>query len=53
MDRGYLYLVAILDWHSRAVMGWSLSNTMEASWVVETLDSAIRRNGRSEIINSD
>ena len=53
MDRGYLYLAAILDWHSRAVMGWSLSNTMEASWVVETLDSAIRRHGRPEIINSD
>ncbi len=53
MERGYLFLLVIIDWHSRAVVGWSLSNTMEASWVVETLDFAIQRHGKPEIINSD
>ena len=53
MDRGYLFLLVIIDWHSRAVVGLSLSYTMEASWVVETLDFAIQRYGKSEIINSD
>ena len=53
MERGYMFLLVIIDWHSRAVVGWSLSNTMEASWVVETLDFAIQRHGKPEIINSD
>ncbi len=53
MDRGYMFLQVIIDWHSRAVVGWSLSNTMEALWVVETLDFAIQRHGKPEIINSD
>ena len=53
MERGYMYLLVIMDWHSRAVVGWSLSNTMEASWVVETLNLAIERFGQPEIINSD
>ena len=48
-----MYLLVIIDWHSRAVVGWSLSNTMEASWVVETLDFAIQRHGKPAIINSD
>jgi putative transposase len=53
MERGYMYLLVIMDWHSRAVVGWSLSNTMEASWVVETLKFAIERFGQPEIVNSD
>ena len=53
MERGYMFLLVIIDWHSQAVVGWSLSNTMEASWVVETLDFAIQRHGKPEIINSD
>ncbi len=53
MERGYMFLLVIIDWHSRAVVGWSLSNTMEASWVVETVDIAIQRHGKPEIINSD
>ena len=53
MERGYMYLLVIMDWQSRAVVGWSLSNTMEASWVVETLNLAIERFGQPEIINSD
>ncbi len=53
MERGFMFLLVIIDWHSRAVVGWSLSNTMEASWVVETLDFAIQRHGKPEVINSD
>ena len=53
MERGYMFLLVIMDGHSRAVVGWSLSNTMEASWVVETLDFAIERFGQPEVINSD
>ena len=53
MERGYMFLLVIIDWHSRAVVGWSLSNTMEGSWVVEPLDFAIQRHGQPEIINSD
>ena len=53
MERGYMFLLVIIDWHSRAVVGWSLSNTMEASWIVETLDFAIQCHGKPEIINSD
>ena len=53
MERGYMFLLVIIDWHSRAVVGWSLSNTMEASWVVETLDFAIQRHGKPEVIKSD
>ncbi len=48
-----MHLLIIMDWHSRAVVGWSLSNTMEASWVVETLKFAIERFSQPEIINSD
>ncbi len=53
MQRGYMYLLAIMDVYSRLIVGWSLSNTMEAEWVVNTLKSAISVNGKPEIINSD
>ena len=53
MPRGYMYLLVIMDLHSRFVVGWSLSNTMEAEWVVNTLDAAIQTHGKPEIINSD
>jgi putative transposase len=53
MKKGFMYLLAIIDLHSRYIVGWSLSNTMEASWVVETLKEAIRRHGKPRIINSD
>lgn len=51
--RGYMFLTAIIDIYSRYIVGWSLSNTMEADWVVRTLSDAIENNGRPEIINSD
>jgi putative transposase len=53
LNRGYVYLLVIIDWKTRCVLGWSLSNTMEATWVVETLSDTVRRYGKPEIINSD
>jgi putative transposase len=53
MRRGFLYLVAIMDWHSRKVLSWRLSNTMHADFCVEALEDAIVRHGRPEIFNTD
>jgi putative transposase len=53
MRRGFMYLLAIMDVYSRLIVGWSLSNTMEAKWVVDTLKASISRHGKPEIINSD
>jgi putative transposase len=53
MRYGFMYLVAIIDVHSRFIVGWDVSNTMEASWVVKTIRKAIRVYGKPEIINSD
>ena len=53
MRRGYMYLLAIMDIYSRYIVGWSLSNTMEAEWVVKTLKEAINKHGKPDIINSD
>ncbi|MEM6269467.1 MAG: DDE-type integrase/transposase/recombinase [Bacteroidota bacterium] len=50
---GYLYLMAIIDLHSRYIVGWSLSNTMEAAWCVETLRAAVEQHGPPEILNTD
>ena len=53
MRHGFLYLVAIMDWYSRKVLSWRLSNSMEASFCVETLKEALAKYGRPEIMNSD
>ncbi len=50
---GFLYLVAIMDWSTRKVLSWRLSNTMHASFCVDALDEAIRRHGPPEIMNTD
>ena len=52
MTRGFVYLVAVMDWFSRYVLSWSLSLTMELDFCVEALQRALRR-GRPEIFNSD
>ena len=52
MARGFLYLVAIMDWHSRYVLSWRLSNTMEGDFCIEALEEALRK-GRPEIFNTD
>ena len=53
MRRGFLYLVAIMDWFSRKVLAWRLSNTMDADFCVAALEETIARHGRSEIFNTD
>jgi putative transposase len=53
MRRGFLYLVAIMDWFSRKVLAWRLSNTMDADFCFTALEEAIARFGRPEIFNTD
>lgn len=53
MRRGFLYLAAIMDWASRKVLAWRLSNTMDAGFCVEALKEALARFGRPEIFNTD
>jgi putative transposase len=53
MPKGFLYLVAIMDWHSRAVLAWQLSNTLGADFCVEALEEALARYGKPEIFNTD
>jgi putative transposase len=53
MRRGFLYLCAIIDLHTRFVVNWSISNTMSASWCRDVVREAITLNGKPEIINSD
>ena len=53
MRRGFLYLVAIMDWASRKVLAWQLSNTMEADFCVAALEEAIARYGKPDIFNTD
>lgn len=50
---GYLYLCAIIDLYSRYVVGWSLSNTMTSHWCRETLEEAIEKHGKPEILHTD
>jgi len=52
LSRGFLYLVAILDWHSRYVLSWGLSASLEADFCVRTLEEALA-GGRPEIFNTD
>ena len=52
MARGFLYLVAVMDWHSRYVLSWRLSNTLEAGFCAEALTEALDR-GRPEVFNTD
>jgi len=53
IGRGFLYLVAVIDWASRAVLAWRLSNTMDVSFCVSALAEALARFGRPEIFNTD
>jgi putative transposase len=53
MRKGFMYLTAIIDLHSRYVVNWSVSNTMDAQWCKETLEEAIALHGKPEIINTD
>ncbi len=53
MAHGFLYLVAIMDWYSRRVLAWRLSNTLESSFCVEALEEALSRYPAPEIFNTD
>jgi len=52
MARGFLYLVAIIDWYSRYVLSWRLSNTLDTDFCVEALEEALRK-GKPDIFNTD
>lgn len=53
MKRGFMYLVAVMDWYSRKVLSWRLSNTMETDFCIEAVKAAIRRYGTPDIFNTD
>jgi putative transposase len=53
VGRGFAYLTAVIDWHSRQVLSWRLSNTMDTAFCVEALEEALERYGAPEIFNTD
>lgn len=53
VPRGFLYLVAIMDWATRKALAWRLSNTLDSSFCVEALSEAITKYGKPEIMNTD
>jgi putative transposase len=53
MSRGYMYLVAVMDWHSRKVLSWRVSNSLDTDFCVEALREAFTRYGAPEIFNTD
>ena len=53
LARGFVYLVAIIDWYSRCVLSWRISNSMEAAFCVDCLEDALRTHGKPEIFNRD
>lgn len=53
MEKGFGYLVAIMDWHSRKVLSWRLSNTMDADFCIQALQAAIQDHGCPQIFNTD
>jgi putative transposase len=53
LTHGFVYLVVIIDWYSRKVLSWRLSNSMEANFCVECLTEALQRYGTPEIVNTD
>jgi len=53
MSRGFMYLVAVMDWHSRKILSWRISNTLDTDFCVEALLEAFSRFGRPQIFNTD
>ncbi len=53
MAKGFMYLVAIMDWHTRRVLSWRVSNTLDSDFCVEALEEALQRFGKPEIFNTD
>ena len=53
LPHGFVYLVAIIDWYSRKVLSWRISNTMDTVFCVDCLEEALQRHGKPEIFNTD
>ena len=53
MEKGFMYLIAIIDLYSRYVVHWSVSNSMEAEWCAEFIEEAFTKHGKPEILNTD
>jgi putative transposase len=53
LENGWGYLIAVIDWYSRAVLAWRLSNTMTVEFCLDTLKEALREHGQPEIFNTD
>ena len=53
MRRGFMYLVAVMDWYSRKILSFRLSNTLDSEFCIEALKQALRRYGKPEIFNTD
>jgi putative transposase len=53
MARGFVYLAAVIDWHTRRVLSWRLSITMEVDFCLEAVEEALARHGKPEIFNTD
>src|SRR5574337_529933 len=53
LARGFMYLVAVIDWYSRKVLAWRLSNTLDSGFCVDCLEQALQTYGTPEIFNPD
>ena len=53
METGFMYLCAVIDWYSRRILSWGLSNTHDANFTSEVLKKAIENHGTPEIFNTD
>ena len=53
LANGFVYLVAVMDWYSRKVLSWRISNSMDASFCIDCLEEALRNYGKPDIFNSD
>jgi putative transposase len=53
MEKGFMYLAAIIDLHSRFVLNWSVSNSMDAEWCAELFKETVEMHGKPDIINTD
>jgi putative transposase len=53
MRKGFMYLVAVMDWHSRRILSWRVSNTMDVEFCIEALEEALMRHGKPDVFNTD
>ena len=53
MEKGFFYLMAIIDLKSRYILHWSISNTMEAEWCKQVMEECVQKHGKPEIVNTD